>query len=80
MVKINCLQIYTLFNIQVYHIIEFLRENLDVLHIKITGSVNPPTVGPDVFGLSSCSVALLFATREVKQLEDQPSSSKFRPA
>lgn len=63
MVIINCLQIYTLFNIQVYHINEFLSENVDVLHMAIIGCVNHPTVGPDVFALSPYHVALLFAVR-----------------
>lgn len=62
MVIINCLQGYTLFNIQVYHIIEFLCES--------HRSVNLPTVGPDVFALSPYNV---FAPREVKRIEDQPS-------
>lgn len=80
MIMINCLQSCALFDTQVYHISEFLSENLDVLHVMITGSVNLPTVGPDIFALSPCNVALLFAMMEVKQLEDHPSTLEFRSA
>lgn len=42
MVIVNCLQRYALFAFQVYHIVEFLSENLDVLQLAVTGSVNLP--------------------------------------